>query len=84
MCFQELISFIKIIWHTDTAKRINVVHNEGGTTVFQLKDTGVGENDGDNWIDVYVEAIQKEIHSVAIDEEGNIFADADDNIYIFN
>lgn len=77
-------SIIKIIWHTDTAKRINLVHNEGGTTVFQLKDTGVGENDGDNWIDVYVEAIQKEIHSVAIDEEGNIFADADGNIYIFN
>lgn len=75
---------LKIVWHTDTATIINKIHNEGGTTLFQLAPTGIGDTADDDWIDVYVEAVQKEIHSVAIDEEGDVLTDESGNILIFN
>jgi hypothetical protein len=75
---------LKIIWHTDTAYIINKIHNEGGTTIFQLADTGIGNTDADDWVDVYVEAVQKEKHSVAIDENDDILTDESGNILIFN
>ena len=75
---------LKIIWHTDTAAIINKVHNEGGTTIFQLIPTGVGTTDADDWVDVYVEAVQKEAFCVAIDENGDILTDESGNILIFN
>lgn len=87
-CDGKIISYpghvLKITWLTDTATVINKIHNEGGTTLFQLSDTGVGNTYADDWIDVYVKAVQKECYSVAIDEEGDILTDEAGNILIFN
>lgn len=75
---------IKITWYTDTAEKTAVQHNEGGTTVFQLEKTGIGKDYSNDWIDVYIEAQQKEAHSVAIDESSNVLTDESGNILIFN
>lgn len=77
-------SVIKITWYTDSATKTAVQHNEGGSTVFQLEKTGVGKDYTNDWIDVYVDAQQKEAHSVAIDESSNILTDESGNILIFN
>ena len=75
---------IKITWYTDTAVLTAVLHNEGATTVFQLSTTGVGDDYTNDWIDVYIDAQQKEAHSVAIDESSDILTDESGNILIWN
>lgn len=74
---------LQIIWKTDSINLTNVIHNEGGTTVFDLRKTGVGEDYTNDWVDVYVEASQKAEHCVATDG-GNILTDESGNILIFN
>lgn len=76
-------SVIKIVWHTATASINDVEHNEGDTTVFQLSKTGVGNSYPNDWIDVFIEAQQKEEHKVATDGT-DVFTDEDGNILIFN
>ena len=44
----------------------------------------MGKDYTNDWIDVYVDAQQKEAHSVAIDESSNILTDESGNILIFN
>ncbi len=75
---------IKIVWHTATLNNADVEHNEGDTTVFQLEKTGIGNDYTNDWIDVFLEAQQKEEHKVAIDEEGDVLTDESGNILIFN
>lgn len=74
---------LQIIWKTDSTTLTNLVHNEGGTTVFDLRKTGVGEDYTNDWVDVYVEASQKAEHCVATDG-GDILTDESGNILIFN
>lgn len=75
---------LRMIWKTDSSTLTGKVHNEGVRTVFQLSSTGIGDNYTNDWLDVYVEADHKEQHSVATDENGNIFTDENGNDYIFN
>lgn len=77
-------SVLKITWKTDTSARKGVVHNEGAETLFQLNTTGIGSSYNDSWIDVYTESEQKEAHSVATDEAGNILVDENGETIIFN
>lgn len=75
---------LKIVWFTDSSSKTNVQHNEGGTTLFDLEKTGVGKEYPDDWLDVYITASHKEIHSIAVDSEGNTYTDENGNILIFN
>ena len=75
---------IRITWYTDSATLTGVEHNEGAATVFQLSSTGVGKDYTNDWIDVYVDAHQKGVHYVALDEEGNELTDESGNILIWN
>lgn len=77
-------SIIAIVWYTTSAYKSNVRHNEGGHTVFQLQDTGVGDTYTDDWIDVFTDAIQKEAYAIAQDGDGNTWVDENDNVWIFN
>lgn len=77
-------SIIAIVWYTDSAYKTNVRHNEGGKTVFQLKDTGVGDTYTDDWLDIFTDAIQKGKYFIAEDEDGNTLTDENGNVLIFN
>lgn len=77
-------SVLKITWYTDTAGKVGVQHNEGGTTLIDLQRTGIGNDYSNDWLDIYVEAVQKEAHCVATDDSGDIFTDENGNIFIFN
>lgn len=74
---------LKIVWFTDSATKTGVQHNEGGTTLFSLRKTGVGNDYTNDWVDVYVEASHKDAHCVATDGT-NILTDESGNILIFN
>lgn len=75
---------LKMIWKTDSAALTGKVHNEGQRTAFLLSSTGIGDNYTNDWIDVYVESDHKENHSVATDENGDVFTDETGVDYIFN
>jgi len=77
-------SILKITWYTDTVAKIGTRHNEGDKTLIDLRKTGLGEDYTNDWLDVYVEAIQKPAHCVATDEDDNIYTDENGNILIFN
>ena len=77
-------SIISIVWFTDSAYKSHVQHNEGGHTVFALEKTGVGNNYQDDWLDIYIEAVQKAAYAIAVDGDGNIWVDENDNVWIFN
>lgn len=77
-------SIVAIIWYTTSAYKSDVRHNEGGHTVFQLQDTGVGDNYTDDWLDVFTDAIQKGAYAVATDESDNTWVDENGNVLIFN
>lgn len=77
-------SIIAIIWYTTSAYKTNVRHNEGGHTLFQLTDTGVGDTYTDDWLDVFTDAAQKEAYAIAEDVDGNTWVDENDNVWIFN
>lgn len=74
---------IKIIWHTATQAIADVEHNEGDTTVFQLSKTGIGNDYTNDWIDVFLEAQQKEEFMVATDGT-DVLTDESSNILIFD
>lgn len=76
-------SIVKIVWKTDTANKTNMEHNEGESTVFDLRNTGIGDDYTSDWVDVYVEATQKPAHSVASDGS-DILTDENGEILIFN
>lgn len=75
---------IAIVWKTDTAAKTGVRHNEGGSTAFELEKTGIGDTYLDDWLETYVDAIQKEACKVAVDENGDELVDEDGNLLIFN
>lgn len=75
---------IAIVWYTDTAARKNVRHNEGGHTAFELQETGIGDTYQNDWLETYVDAIQKEAFRVAVDENGDILVDENGDTLIFN
>lgn len=77
-------SIIKIVWYTDSAYKTEVEHNEGGTSLFSLESTGIGDTFSDDWLDVYVSAIQKEPYCVAVDTNSDIFTDENGNDLIIN
>jgi len=77
-------SIIKIIWKTDSASLSGVVHGEGDSIVFQLAKTGIGNTYLNDWLDVYCEGEQKEVMSVAIDENNDELTDEDGETLIFN
>ena len=74
---------LKVVWFTDSATKTGVQHNEGGTTLFSLRKTGVGNDYTNDWVDVYVEASHKDAHCVATDGT-DILTDESGNILIFN
>lgn len=74
---------LKIVWFTDSAIKTGVQHNEGGTTLFSLRKTGIGNDYTNDWVDVYVEASHKDAHCVATDGT-DILTDESGNILIFN
>ena len=76
-------SVVKIVWKTDTAAKTNMEHNEGESTVFDLRETGIGDDYTNDWVDVYVEASQKPAHDVASDGS-DILTDETGEILIFN
>ncbi len=77
-------SIIKMIWKTDTAAKTGVTHNEGGTTLFMLEKTGIGNTYTDDWLDTYIDAEHKPAHGIAADSSGNIYTDENGTPYIFN
>lgn len=77
-------SIIKIIWKTDSASLSGVVHGEGDSIVFQLAKTGIGNTYLNDWLDVYCEGEQKEVMSVAIDENNDELTDENGETLIFN
>lgn len=77
-------SIIAIVWYTTSAYKSNVRHNEGGHTVFQLADTGVGDTYTDDWLEVFTDAIQKDAYYIATDEDGNTLTDEDGNVLLIN
>lgn len=87
-CDGNIVEFpevmLRMIWKTDTEAIKGKVHNEGQRTVFMLSSTGIGDNYTNDWIDVYVEAEHKESHSVATDENGDIYTDETGTDFIFN
>lgn len=74
---------LKIVWFTDSATKTGVQHNEGFSTVFDLRKTGVGNDYTNDWVDVYVEASNKDAHCVATDGT-DILTDESGNVLIFN
>jgi len=74
---------LKIVWKTDSLTISNMEHNEGGSTVFDLRKTGIGTDYTNDWLDVYTDAIQKDIHKVATDGS-DTWVDESGNILIFN
>ena len=77
-------SIVAIVWYTTSAYKSDVRHNEGGHTVFQLADTGVGDNYTDDWLDIFTDAEQKGAYAVATDENDNTWVDENGNAIIFN
>ncbi len=77
-------SIIKMIWKTDTAAKTGVTHNEGGTTLFMLEKTGIGNTYTDDWLETYIDAEHKPAHSIAADSSSNIYTDENGTPYIFN
>lgn len=75
---------LRMIWKTDSNALKGTVHNEGQRTVFMLSSTGIGDNYTNDWLDVYVEAEHKEVHSVATDDNGDIYTDETGTDLIFN
>jgi hypothetical protein len=78
----ECVLLIK--WFTETATIKAMEHNEGRETLFNIAETGIGDDWDDDWVDVYVEYQYKDKHMVATDENGNILTDESGNAYIFN
>ena len=74
---------LKITWFTDSATKTNVQHNEGDTTLFDLRKAGVKDEYPDDWADVYVKATHKDVHCIASDGS-DIYTDESGNILIFN
>lgn len=77
-------AIIAIVWYTHTATKTHLRHNEGGHTLFDLNNTGIGNTYQDDWLEVATDARIKEAHSIASDGDGNIFTDENGNILIFN
>lgn len=77
-------SVVKITWKTDSASRQGVVQGEGGEIVFPLSNTGIGHTYLDDWLDVYCEAEQKDVMSIAKDESNNELTDENGDTLIFN
>jgi hypothetical protein len=75
---------LKIVWMTDSATITGKEHNEGGTTLFMLKSTGIGNTYLDDWLDVYANVSQKPAYNIAVDESGNELTDENGNQLIFN
>lgn len=77
-------AMLRMIWKTDSSTITGKTHNEGQRTAFLLSSTGIGDNYTNDWLDVYVEADFKEMHSVATDENGDILTDETGTELIFN
>lgn len=77
-------SVLRMIWHTATSAKSDVVHNEGGSTLFNLADTGIGNTYADDWLDIFIESEYKLAHEVAADESGNVLTDENGETLIFN
>lgn len=77
-------AIIAITWYTDSAYKTAVQHNEGGHTIFELSKTGVGSTHTDDWLEIYMQSIQKEAHCIAIDENGDTLVDENGDTMIFN
>ncbi len=77
-------SIFKLTWKTDTATMTGVTHNEGEKTLFSIEKTGIGNTSINDWMDVYIEAEQKDIYKIATDASGNIYTDEYGNEYIIN
>lgn len=77
-------SLIKIVWKTDSATLTGVEHGEGGEIVFLLSETGIGDDYTNDWLDVYCEGTQKEVHSIATDENNDDLTDENGDTLIFN
>nr|WP_298672903.1 hypothetical protein [uncultured Prevotella sp.] len=75
---------LKMVWMTDSATITGKEHNEGGTTLFMLKSTGIGNTYLDDWLDVYANVSQKPAYNIAVDESGNELVDESGNQLIFN
>lgn len=74
---------LKITWFTDTATKTTVQHNEGDTTLFDLRKAGVKDEYPDDWAEVYVTVTHKDAHCIASDGS-DIYTDESGNILIFN
>jgi len=74
---------LKIIWKT-TTKSKTVSHNEGARTKFKLKDTGIGDTEADDWLDVYMDVEQKGACEIALDDDDNLLCDDDENVLIIS
>jgi hypothetical protein len=75
---------LRMVWKTDSSTLKEKVHNEGQRTVFLLSSTGIGDSYTNDWLDVYVEADHKEAHSIATDDNGDVFTDETGTELIFN
>ena len=81
---EDPASILRILWKTDSAYKTNVLHNEGGTTLFTIAKTGIGSNYDDDWLDTYTDVEIKPAFYKAVDEDGNRFVDENGNRLIFN
>lgn len=77
-------SIIMILWYADTHAKTNVLLNEGDVTNFLLSLTGIGSSYNDSWLELHTMSELKEAHSIAVDDNNDIFTDESGNDLIFN
>lgn len=77
-------SILKILWYSDSLTVKEMKHNEGRAALINLDAAGVGQTYNDDWLDVYVSAVPKEVLALAADENGEIFTDENGENFIFN
>lgn len=73
---------LKVVWFTDSEHLSGLQHNEGSETVIVLSRTGIGDTYLDDWLDIYVEAEQKQTFKIMTDASGVEYTDKMGNVYI--
>jgi hypothetical protein len=74
-------AIVRILWKVESYQK-TLTLNEGETTSIELANTGIGEKEGENWLDIYTEYELKGEYSVATDGD-EVLTDENGNVLIF-
>jgi hypothetical protein len=87
-CCGEIVEYpelyLKMVWKTDSNGATGVTHNEGSETIFEIANTGIGEDYENSWLETYVDYDYKGAHEIVTTSSGEILVDEDNNILIVN